>query len=153
MILFEKAKSQDAKGLALVSWKSFDNDVNYGAPAPGGPPNYKSDKWQSKMMKVGRYYKIMDDYRIIGGIILFDKGPGHMELGRIFIHPDYQNQGIGSQSIAFIEKIFPKINQWTLDTPVWAKRNQHFYEKHGYVKSGAMMGGRLVCYIKWMSTK
>lgn len=152
MVHFEKAQPRDAKGLALVSWKSFDHDVHYGAPGPGGPPGYKSDQWQKKMMKNGIYYKIMDDLRIIGGILLFNIGPGHMELGRIFLHPDYQNQGIGTQAMHFIEETYPKINQWSLDTPVWAKRNQHFYEKHGYVQTGSKMGGNLVLYTKWLPT-
>jgi len=137
MIKFEKAKSADAKGLALASWKAFDNDIHYGAPGKGGPPGYKSEKWQSKIIRMGKYYKIVDDYRIIGGIIVFDKGKGHYDLGRIFLHPDFQNQGIGAQAIEFMEKTFPQATRWTLGTPLWNKRTQHFYERMGYVKIGA----------------
>ena len=137
MIRFREARIQDAKALALASWKAFDNDIHYGAPGKGGPPGYKSDRWQSRMMRLGKYYKIMDDYRIIGGLIVFDKGNGHYELGRIFIHPDYQNQGIGAQAIQFMEKTFPKAKMWTLGTPRWNHRTQHFYEKMGYVMIGA----------------
>jgi len=147
MIRFEKAKIEDAKGLALVSWRAFDNDIHYGASGKGGPPGYKSQKWQSKMMRVGKYYKILDDYRIIGGIIVFDKGRGHYNLGRIFLDPDYQNQGIGAQAMTFIEKTFPQAERWTLDTPRWNKRTQHFYEKMGYVKIGAQ-GPGLILYGK-----
>ncbi len=137
MILFKKAKAEDAKGLALASWRAFDNDIHYGAPGKGGPPGYKSERWQSKMMRIGKYYKILDDHRIIGGFIVFDKGKGHYELGRIFIDPDYQNQGIGAQAMEFMEKTFPQARQWTLGTPRWNRRTQHFYEKMGYVKIGA----------------
>jgi len=86
---------------------------------------------------MGEYYKILDDYRIIGGIIAFDKGKGHYNLGRIFIHPDYQNKGIGAQAIEFIENTLPQATRWTLGTPRWNKRTQHFYQKMGYVKIGA----------------
>ena len=147
MIQFRKAKPADAKGLALASWKAFDNDINYGAPGKGGPPGYKSEKWQSRMMRFGKYYKILDDYRIIGGIIVFDKGNGHYELGRVFVEPDYQNQGIGAQAIRFIEDTFPQAKKWTLDTPRWNKRTQHFYKKMGYVMIGAT-GPGLVLYGK-----
>jgi len=37
MLIFARARPEDAKALALVSWQAFDNDVNYGAPGPGGP--------------------------------------------------------------------------------------------------------------------
>jgi hypothetical protein len=33
----------------------------------------------------------------------------------------------------FIEQTYPAA-KWTLDTPLYAVRNQHFYEKLGYVK-------------------
>ena len=137
MIRFEKARPADAKGLALASWRAFDNDVHYGARGKGGPPGYKSEKWQSKMMRIGKYYKMMDEYRIIGGFIIFDKRNGHYELGRIFIDPAYQNQGIGAQAIEFMEEAFPQATRWTLGTPRWNKRTQHFYEKMGYIKIGA----------------
>ena len=136
MVTFERAKPGDAKALALASWKAFDHDIHYGAPKVGGPPGYRSDKWQSKMMHVGRYYKICVDGRIIGGIIAFPQGHGTCNLGRIFIHPDYQNRGIGTQAMAFIEGEFPDARKWTLGTPSWATRNHHFYEKVGYVKVG-----------------
>ncbi len=152
MISFEKAKPLDAKALALVSWKAFDHDVHYGAPGPGGPPGYKSDKWQSEVMRSGQYYKIVDDSRVIGGIVVFDQGNGNYYLGRMYLHPDYQNQGIGTQTIAFIEETFPQAARWTLDTPVWAKRNQHFYEKNGYVRVGLDESSEpgLVLYAKQM---
>lgn len=46
VIHFEKAEASDAKSLAEVSARAFDNDINYGAPGPGGPPSYKSGVWQ-----------------------------------------------------------------------------------------------------------
>ena len=137
MIRFKRAKTGDAKALARVSWRAFDNDVSYGAPGKSGPPGYKSERWQSRMTRIGKYYKILDDYRTIGGFIVFDKGNGHYELGRIFIDPDYQNQGIGAQAIEFMEKEFPQAKRWTLGTPRWNRRTRHFYEKMGYVMIGS----------------
>ena len=150
MIRFEKAKPQDAKALARVSWEAFDHDAHYGAPGPGGPPGYKSDRWQSKMMQIVHYYKISDDNRIIGGLIVFDQGRGHFELGRIFLHPDDQNKGIGTQALVFMEQTFPQATRWTLGTPAWARRNQHFYEKNGYVRIGLVGDGEEVRYVKHM---
>jgi len=87
-------------------------------------------------MEKAIYYKILVEDNIIGGVIISDMGGGHYELSRIFIAPDFQNKGIGTQAIQFIEKAFPAAKRWTLDTPCWAYRNQHFYEKMGYVKVG-----------------
>lgn len=59
MLRFEKARSEDAKTLALISGRAFDNDVNYGAPGKGGPPGYKHELWQIRMMSRSHYYKII----------------------------------------------------------------------------------------------
>jgi GNAT superfamily N-acetyltransferase len=94
-IQFEKARPEDARALALASWRAFDNDVNYGAPGPGGPPGYNSDRWQLRMMIAGEYYKILADDQIIGGFVVLLRGYQCYELVRIFVHPDFQNQGLG----------------------------------------------------------
>jgi RimJ/RimL family protein N-acetyltransferase len=146
MIRFEKARQEDARTLALVCGRAFDNDIHYGAPGRGGPPGYKSDVWQIRMMSRGHYYKIIlaEDSdqglvrrdRIIGGFFVFQNSFGDCELGRIFIDPEYQNQGIGTQAMAFMEAAFPDAQRWTLGTPRWNLRTQHFYEKAGYVRIG-----------------
>jgi RimJ/RimL family protein N-acetyltransferase len=136
---FEKARPADARTLAMVCGRAFDNDILYGAPGKGGPPGYKSELWQVRMMSRGQYYKIVQPEsgdRIIGGLIVFQNAFGDCELGRIFIEPEYQNQGIGTQAIAFLETTFPDARRWTLGTPRWNLRTQHFYEKVGYVKIG-----------------
>ena len=135
-IRFEKAKPEDAKALALASWRAFDDDVNYGAPGKGGPPGYKSDQWQLKMMVVGDYYKILLDGRIIGGFILLLKGYRCYELARIFIQPDFQNQGIGTRTFEFIWSEYPDVERWTLGTPAWNHRTRHFYKKVGFAEVG-----------------
>lgn len=136
MIQFKKARAQDAKALAQASWRAFDHDVHYGAPGPGGPPGYKSERWQSKMMRIGQYYKILADDQIIGGLIIFRKGTRHYEVGRIFIDPNFQNQGIGTQAFEFLWKEFPLAKKWTLGTPAWNYRTRHFYKKVGFVEVG-----------------
>jgi GNAT superfamily N-acetyltransferase len=134
MINFEKARPNDAVSLAEVSCRAFDNDVNYGAPGPGGPPGYKSEAWQRKMMRLGHYYKIVSDGQIVGGFIIFRKAVREYEVGRIFIDPDFQNQGIGVKVFAFLDNEFPLAKKWTLDTPTWNHRNRHFYQKIGFVE-------------------
>ncbi len=153
MLRFEKARPGDAKTLAIISGRAFDNDVNYGAPGPGGPPGYKHEMWQIRMMTRGQYYKIIQDEEaplIIGGFIVFQNSYGDCELGRIFIEPEYQNQGIGTQAMAFMEKAFPEARRWTLGTPAWNLRTQHFYEKAGYVKVRDE-GRDGIRYEKWMT--
>ncbi len=139
MTTFEIATPSDAAALTRVQTLTFDHDSRqHGRGEFGGPPGYNDEAWQIKVMQHWHYYKIVVDGAIVGGLIVSAMGGDHYELIRIYIDPAYQNQGIGAQAIAFIEKEYPQAKRWTLDTPLWALRNHHFYEKHGYVKIGEM---------------
>ncbi|MBX3059128.1 MAG: GNAT family N-acetyltransferase [Anaerolineae bacterium] len=106
-ITLERARSEDAKALALLSWKAFDDDVNYGAPQKGGPPGYRSDKWQAKIMQAGDYYKVVAaNGRIIGGAIIFPQANGVVVLGRIFIQPEVQRQGVVRPVMRLLETAY-----------------------------------------------
>jgi GNAT superfamily N-acetyltransferase len=136
VIRFEKARSKDAATLARISERAFHSDIHCGASGLGGPPGYKSDEWQKKMMRIGDYYKILAGDEIVGGLIVFRKGPRQYQLGRIFVDPDHQNQGVGTQAMEFLGEEYPLAKRWTLDTPAWNRRTRHFYKKVGFVEVG-----------------
>jgi GNAT superfamily N-acetyltransferase len=136
MLSFRRARPQDAALLAIASKRAFDNDVHYGASGPGGPPGYDSEAWQRRMMRYGEYYTIECDGKVIGGVIVFRKEPRCYELGRIFVDPDWQNQGIGSEAFQFLWKTYPLAKRWSLGTPQWNKRTRHFYRKVGFTEIG-----------------
>lgn len=135
-VRFEKARSGDSQRLAEASKLAFDYDIHYGAPGPGGPPGYDSAAWQSRAMRSGDYYKIIVGNRVVGGIIVFRQGVRAYEVGRIFIEPDFQNQGIGTEAFEFLRETYPLAKRWTLGTPGWNQRTQHFYKKVGFVDVG-----------------
>ncbi|HVU10382.1 MAG TPA: GNAT family N-acetyltransferase [Phototrophicaceae bacterium] len=138
-LAFERAASFDAEALLRVQIAAFNNDaVIYPGVALGGPPGY--DRIETVLADIAEeeYYKISYEGRIVGGIGLFEREPGHFHLDVLYVDPSYHNRGIGSQAMAFIEHTYPA-QVWTLDTPTYAVRNQHFYEKFGYVKVGARL--------------
>lgn len=136
MVRFEKARLGDAETLAQVSKRAFDHDTHYGAPGPGGPPGYDTAAWQAKVMRFGDYYKIVDGKRIIGGMVVMRTGSRQYEVGRIFIEPESQDQGIGTAAFQFLWETYPLTKRWTLDTPAWNLRTRHFYKKVGFVELG-----------------
>ena len=135
-ILFRKAQLEDAEALARVSERAFHSDVHCGAPGLGGPPGYDSPEWQRKMMRLGQYYTITADSKVIGGIIVFPQAPREYNLGRMFVHPDFQDRGIGTQAFDFLWKEYPLAKRWTLGTPAWNRRTRHFYRKVGFEEIG-----------------
>jgi GNAT superfamily N-acetyltransferase len=135
-IQLAKARHGDASTLARISQRAFDNDIHYGAPGPGGPPGYNSEGWQKRMIKMGDYFSILVADQIAGGVIVFRKKPREYELGRIFVEPDCQNQGIGTKALECLWQEYPLAKKWTLDTPAWNQRTHHFYQKLGFVEIG-----------------
>lgn len=83
-------------------------------------------------MRAGQYYKILVDNQIMGGLIVLPGAIREYQVGRIFIHSDFQNQGIGTQAMDFMFGEFPLAKTWTLGTPAWNQRTRHFYEKVGF---------------------
>ncbi|WDV46698.1 GNAT family N-acetyltransferase [Clostridiaceae bacterium M8S5] len=133
MVHFNIVEKNDVEILRNISIKAFDDDLKkYGQL----PPGINSIKWHTSKLHSGLYYKIMIDDIIVGGINLYDLKNGHFRLGAIFISPEYQNQGIGTKAIEFIEKKYNKIKKWTLDTPYLNIANHRFYERHGYKRIG-----------------
>lgn len=131
-IRIEAATEADAEALVRAQIAAFHHDdVIHPGVGVGGPPGYDSPEDMRHKMHAGRCYKIVVDGQIAGGFVLFVDPPRETHVGVIFIDPAYQNQGIGAQAMRFIEQQHPA-DRYTLDTPQWATRNQHFYEKLGY---------------------
>lgn len=146
MISFKKAQPSDAEMLARASQRAFHSDIHCGAPGPepGGPPGYDSAAFQRKVMRFSDYFKIMVGDDIVGGFWLRRVAPREYVLDRIFLDPDYQNQGIGARAFAFLWETYPLAKRWTLGTPAWNVRTRHFYAKIGFSEIGTDDHGEIL---------
>lgn len=69
--------------------------------------------------------------KIIGSV----KGrqtPEYCWIGRLIVHPEFQNNGIGKRLMLEIEKEFPKAKQFHLCTGYRSFKNIKLYESIGY---------------------
>jgi GNAT superfamily N-acetyltransferase len=148
-VTLRRAEQGDAAELAAISKRSFDTDVEVGAPGPGGPPGYADPGWQERAMQVGDYYCIVVDETLVGGAVVLPKGPEHREVGRIFVEPGLHRRGIGRRAMELLMETYPAARRWTLDTPVWNRRTRQFYEGLGFRDVGRRTfagGPELVLY-------
>lgn len=133
MINFIKASKADAELLVGVQIKAFSVDVNI---CGEGPPGYDSVERQIELMNSHIYYKLVDEGKIIGGFYIYPYGEGHYEIVRLFIEPSYQDKGIGSMTMKYIEELFDDLEVLELEASDFREDNHKFYEKRGYVKIG-----------------
>ncbi|MHA1254563.1 MAG: GNAT family N-acetyltransferase [Promethearchaeota archaeon] len=55
-------------------------------------------------------------------------------IGRLIIHPDFQNQGYGTKLMAKIESIFKNVERYEIFTGYKDVKNLYLYQKLGYKK-------------------
>lgn len=135
----EKAVLSDAECLTVLMKKTFDQEARRWLPIDQPicdyniqPPNYDSIEMTKYSIRELEYYKVMYSGEVVGGIILTLAGKRYARIDRIFVEPDYQGKGIGSKVITLIEKLYPSIINWDLETSSKQINNHFFYEKNGY---------------------
>lgn len=74
---------------------------------------------------------VSQDGSIIGSVKAYS-AEGTCYIGRLIVHPDFQNQGIGSNLMRAIEEAFPEAVRFELFTGQKSAKNLHFYGKLGY---------------------
>lgn len=75
--------------------------------------------------------KAIEDGEIVGSIRAYEI-EGICYIGRVFVHPDYQNKGIGRKLVNSIEKHFDKCNKYSLFTGKKSLKNIKLYTSLGY---------------------
>ena len=77
------------------------------------------------------YLKAILDGRIIGSVRGYE-AEGTCHIGRLIVHPDYQNKGLGKKLMADIEGRFAGVRRFELFTGAINQRNLSLYQKLGY---------------------
>jgi N-acetylglutamate synthase-like GNAT family acetyltransferase len=77
------------------------------------------------------YLKAVHDGKILGLIRAFEK-ENICYIGRLIVHPDHQNKGIGKSLMYHIEELFNGCMMYSLYTAKRVSKNLYFYNKLGY---------------------
>ena len=98
-----------------------------------------------RLNKLYRHFTILFDGKIVGGIFyrlhgkwspVDELGFGEYYLGRLYIHPDFQNKGIARNAILLCEKEFPDAAAYYVDFPDDLEKNRRCYQNAGYRDTG-----------------
>jgi GNAT superfamily N-acetyltransferase len=130
-----EASEIDSERLAEIGKRAFDSDADYGAPAQGGPQGYDQAAFYTRSLRFLGCFAILLGEAIVGGVMVNVSGvQGIVE--RIFVDPDHQRKGVGSEAIKQIMARYPDVALWTLGAPEWNTRTQPFFEGLGFKQIG-----------------
>lgn len=110
--------------LAYRSEAEIYNDFNI-------PPLVQTLESIEKDFENQYFLKAVMDGKIIGSVRAYTK-EGTCYIGRLIVHPDFQNRGIGTDLMNEIERIFNTCRRFELFTGDKSERNLYFYQKLGY---------------------
>ncbi len=79
---------------------------------------------KTKYLPMAQTWVYECDGQVAGFLSLLDN-----HIGGLFVHPDYQGKGIGTQLIEHAKQLHPEL---TLDVFKQNTKSRHFYEKCGF---------------------
>lgn len=93
--------------------------------------------------------KAVRDGRIVGSVRGYLR-EGTCHIGRLIVHPEHQNQGIGTRLMSAIERHFDTAQHYELFTGDRSQRNLYLYRKLGYrmCRTAHLTGNVTVVYLE-----
>jgi len=95
------------------------------------PPLIQSLEQMQADLRTMTVFKATLDGKIVGSV-RGSLSKGTCRIGRLIVHPDFQNRGIGKSLMAQIENHFPETRRFELFTGERSQRNLYLYQKLGY---------------------
>jgi predicted acetyltransferase len=119
--------------LCQLMRETFDHDAKkyLGPNAVSGPRGYDDGSLlRAHVVRAEIHpYTVCVGDEIVGAILLEDQGWNRMSVFLFFIAPSHQNRSVGTSVWRQVEKMYGHIESWSLETPLYARGQHHFYEK------------------------
>ncbi len=128
-MIIENANVSDAKKILLLQMLAYSSEAGIYNDFGIFPMTQTLDQIE-KDFKKWIFLKAVIDNKIIGSVKVYEK-EGTCHIGRLIVHPDFQNQGIGTKLMKEIENIFGG-KRFELFTGDKSQKNLYLYQKLGY---------------------
>jgi ribosomal protein S18 acetylase RimI-like enzyme len=129
-MIIEKATVSDAEELLALQKLAYQSEAEIYNDF-SIPPLVQTLESMEEDFKNHLFLKAVIDGRIIGSVRANAK-EGTCYIGRLIVHPDVQNRGIGTRLMDEIEKLFNGCERFELFTGDKSERNLKLYQKRGY---------------------
>ena len=129
-MIIEQAEIEDAKAILDLQHLAYQSEAkiynDYGiAPLTQDLAGIRAD-FERRL-----FLKTAIEGRIIGSVRAH-LVQGTCFIGRLIVHPDFQNRGIGACLMRAVEARFPEAGRFELFTGHRSERNLYLYRKLGY---------------------
>lgn len=111
--------------LAYKSEAELYNDFNI-------PPLLQTLKEIEEEFETHVFLKVVKKGNIIGSVRASNIDSETCYIGKLMVHPNFQNQGIGTKLMQTIEAIFKECRRFELMTGHNSEKNLKLYEKFNY---------------------
>ena len=129
-MIIERADIFDAKEILLLQKLAYSSEADIYNDF-GIIPMVQTLDQIEKDFKKCIFLKVVIDNKIIGSVKAYEK-EGTCHIGRLIVHPDFQNRGIGTKLMKEIENIFNDSKRFELFTGDKSQKNLYLYQKLGY---------------------
>ncbi len=130
MISIEPAVDDDAQALVDLQRLCYQSEAAIYGDYHIPPLTQTADDIHGEFA-AGRILKAVNNGVIIGSVRARLDGADCL-IGRLFVHPDFQNRGIGARLMGKVEECFPDAERFELFTGDKSEKNLHLYRKLGY---------------------
>lgn len=129
-MIIEKATVSDVEELLTLQKLAYRSEAEIYNDF-GIPPLIQTLENMEEDFENQLFLKAVLGGRIIGSVRAYSK-EGTCYIGRLIVHPNFQNRGIGTRLMNDIERIFNGCKRFELFTGDKSERNLRLYQKLGY---------------------
>jgi len=126
------AKTGDAAGILALQKLAFQSDAEIHDDYSVSPLTQTLEDLLEEF-KIYRFYKALKGKDLVGSVRTLVKGDT-CHIGRLIVHPQFQNQGIGSSLMSCVELRHPEVERFELFTGHRSMRNLILCRKLGYME-------------------
>lgn len=137
MIYLSKAVFSDCEQIHEIQVSAFTKLLEKYRDYATNPASEALEKIQYKFNQpFTDYYFIMQSDTKVGVIRVVKLSNTNYRISPISIMPEFQNRGYAQIAMLELEKLYPYVNNWQLDTIKQESKLCYLYEKLGYKPTG-----------------
>jgi len=130
-MIIEQANIEDAGDILALQKLAYQSEAEIYNDYSIRPLTQSIEEIEAEFVYQIFFKALCDDGKIIGSVRAYLE-QGTCFIGRLIVHPDFRNRGIGTSLMHEIEGRFKDAKRFELFTGHLSERNIYLYQKLGY---------------------